>query len=385
MLRCGSLRLPVALSLVLALASCVSPATRAETGTLSRIDLDVSGTGAEVFRIPALAVTNRGTLVASYDARPSMADVPSNIALVVRRSTDGGRTWLARQVVRAGPAPQGFGDPSLLVDRQTGRIFLFHAASINQGFAGSHTGSDHDDPDVLQADYSWSDDDGVTWQHRRITSSIKDPAWGGLFAASGEGIQLQHGQFAGRLIQQYVVRFNGANWAGSAFSDDHGATWAMGALAGPGLDENKTVELRDGTVMLNSRARPYRRVARSMDGGVTYSDPRDDSTLVDPGNNGAIVRLDPAASPGDPRAAWLLFSNTASTTTRERLTVRMSCDDGATWTIARVIEPGAAAYSTLTPLPDGRIGVLYERGEYEAITFAAFDLEWLGGDGCRAR
>ena len=105
-----------------------------------------------------------------------MADVPSNIALLVRRSADGGATWLPRQVVRADTAPVGYGDPSLLVDRETGRIFLFHVASVRQGFGGSATGADENDPDVLQADYSWSDDDGVTWRHRRITSAIKNPA-----------------------------------------------------------------------------------------------------------------------------------------------------------------------------------------------------------------
>ena len=105
-----------------------------------------------------------------------MADVPSNIALLVRRSTDGGATWLPRQVVRADTAPVGYGDPSLLVDRETGRIFLFHVASVRQGFAGSATGADENDPDVLQADYSWYDDDGVTRRHRRITSAIKNPA-----------------------------------------------------------------------------------------------------------------------------------------------------------------------------------------------------------------
>ena len=110
-------------------------------------------------------------------------------------------------------------------------------------------GNREDDPDVLQADCSWSDDDGLTWQHRRITAAIKDPAWGGIFAASGRGIQLRYGARAGRLVQQYVVRHDGANYAASAFSDDHGITWRMGKLLGPGLDENKTVELADGRLI----------------------------------------------------------------------------------------------------------------------------------------
>lgn len=110
-------------------------------------------------------------------------------------------TWQPQHVVRKDAAPKGYGDPSLLVDRTTGRIFLFYPAGVNQGFFGSGTGHDEIDPNILQADYSYSDDDGLTWTHRRITKQIKNPAWAGMFAASGEGIQLHHGAYEGRLIQ----------------------------------------------------------------------------------------------------------------------------------------------------------------------------------------
>ena len=340
------------------------------------VDLERSGLGYPVYRIPALTVTKKGTLIAAYDGRPTMADVPSNIALLVRRSVDGGASWLPRQVVRADTAPLGFGDPSLLVDRSTGRIFLFHVASVRQGFAGSAKGNDHNNPNVLQADYSWSDDDGMTWQHRRITSAIKNPSWGGIFAASGQGIQLQYGQYAGRLIQQFVVRRGNENFAASAYSDDHGASWQMGELVGPGADENKVVELSDGRVMLNSRAKPFRLIATSVDGGHSYTALRPDSPLVDPANNGAIIRADPIARQGSAKARQLVFSNTADTTQRRNLTIRLSCDDGRTWPVATVLDPGAAAYSTIAMLPSGELGVLYERGPYQYITFARVMLRW---------
>lgn len=169
--------------------ACVAPRSTTPRSMDFQVDLAHSGEGYAVYRIPALTITNAGTLIA-YDGRPSQADVSSRIALVARRSTDGGRTWLSQQVVRSGREPLGFGDPSLLVDRMTGRIFLFHAASVRRGFVQSATGFDETDPDVLQADYSWSDDDGVSRRHRRITASIKNAAWGGIFAASGQGIQL---------------------------------------------------------------------------------------------------------------------------------------------------------------------------------------------------
>lgn len=368
---------PSARFLLLLTIGCANATQSAPAGPI-RVDLEQSGEGYPVYRIPALAVTSRGTLIAAYDGRPAGGDLPAQIALLVRRSADGGATWLPRQIVRADTTPLGFGDPSLLVDRETGRIFLFHAASIRQGFQAAHTGNDPSDPNVLHADYSWSDDDGVTWQHRRITSTIKDSAWGGIFAASGAGIQLRHGARAGRLVQQYVVRSKGKNFGVSVWSDDHGVTWHHGTLVGPDVDENKSVELSDGRIMLNGRFRIGRQVAISTDGGASYQGLHLDSTLVDPGNNAAIIRLRPDASADDPRSHWLLFSNTRDPGTRRNLTVRLSCDDGMTWSAGYVVEPGAAGYSTLAVLPDGRIGILYERGSYQWISFTTLALADIG-------
>jgi sialidase-1 len=347
-------------------------------GTLTSQDIATQGVGSPYYRIPALTTSVKGTLLAAYDARPTLGDLPGNLGVVLRRSTDGGTTWHSQQVVRKEAAPKGFGDPSLLVDRGTGRIFVFYAGSVNQGFFGSGTGDDENDPDILQADYSYSDDDGLTWTHRRITKQVKNPAWAGMFAASGEGIQVRNGAYKGRLIQQYAIRNNGANYAVSAYSDDHGETWKTGNPVGPGGDENKTVELSDGRIMLNNRSAPYRTIAYSTDGGVNYTPFTQDTRLPDPANNGSIIRYAPDVAASHPQASWLLFSNTESTS-RNNLTVKMSCDNGKTWPIRKVVNPNSAAYSTLTRLPDGRLGLLYERDNYRHITYSSFDLRWLGG------
>lgn len=343
-------------------------------------DLAVSGHGAHTYRIPALTTLADGTLVAAFDRRnDSAADLPGNVDVMVRRSTDRGRTWSAPQAAVDYDDGVGAGDPSLLADRRTGRVFLFHAyAPKGVGFRSAGAGNAHDSTTVLHTDYAYSDDGGRSWRTRRITHDLKDPSWHGIFASSGSGIQLA----GGRLLQQYAFRkADGSMWAASAYSDDHGAHWRLGTPVGPLMDENKTVELADGRILLNSRTRGAGRrlVAFSRDGGLSYSAPVADDELIDPGNNAAILRYDPAASPGRARAHRLLFSNTASTGARRNLTVRMSCDDGAHWPFARVVTPGPAAYSTLTRLPDGTFGLLYESGPYRKITFARFDDAWLGG------
>ncbi|MFJ6013852.1 exo-alpha-sialidase [Streptomyces sp. NPDC092952] len=379
MQRKVSVALLSAAALLAVTATGTSYAASPAPGELTSQDLTVDGVGSPHYRIPALTTSVKGTVIAAYDARPTLGDLPGNISIVIRRSIDNGVTWQPQQVVRRDAAPKGYGDPSLLVDRTTGRIFLFYAASVNQGFFGSATGNDESDPNVLQADYSYSDDDGATWSHRRITRQIKDPAWAGMFAASGEGIQLRHGAYKGRLIQQYAVRIDGANYAASAYSDDHGETWRMGTPVGPGGDENKTVELSDGRVMLNNRSKPYRTVAYSSDGGVTYTPFVQDTHLTDPANNASVMRYNPDAAPSDPQSSWLLFSNTEDASARRNLTVKMSCDNGRTWPIRKVVDPGSAAYSTLTRLSGGRLGLLYERADYTHITYSSFDLKWLGG------
>ena len=373
--------------------AATAPAAAAGDGlapTLTVVDVATAGEGEwPHYRIPALTTAPNGDLLAFFDGRPTLQDLPSNIAVLMRRSTDGGRTWRDPEAVRRAPAPAGFGDPSVLVDRVTGDVFVFYAASVDAGFASSTTGGDAADPNVLHADYSVSHDNGTTWTHHRLTADLKagHPDWAGMFAASGEGIQLRQGKHAGRLLQQYTVRRTGQNYALTVWSDDHGATWQASEPVGPGADENKTVELSDGRIMLNARATPNRLVAFSSDGGATYTPLAPDAQLPDPGNNGSIIRAFPDADPRDPRARMLLFSNTADLHARRNLTIRLSCDDGGTWPVSRLVETGSSAYSTLTPLAGrdghlgGRYGLLYERDDYRHISFTSFGLDWLGG-GC---
>ncbi|MEV7663379.1 sialidase family protein [Paenarthrobacter sp. NPDC089316] len=362
--------------------------------------LAVRGVGGyRQYRIPALAVSTRGTLLAAYDGRPNLDDLPNPIDLLLRRSHDNGATWGPQQVVRTGAGLQGFGDPSLLVDAETGRIFMFHAAGTHAGFFEAVAGLEPD-VDVQHADVSYSDDDGDTWQHRRLTDQLKlaHPGITGLFAAAGQGIQIHSGPFKGRLVQQYVVLVDGAIMAASAFSDDHGDTWSLGSLIGPGHsgigpNENKVVCLDDGRLLLHTRATPCRMSAVSEDGGQSWSPLQRVPDLPDPSDNGSLARFDGLpivtglASPQT--SAWLLASNNQDPHLRRNTVLSLSADNGATWPAKLMICPGSSAYSTVTRLPDGSIGVLYERQGYREIVFASVPAEQLtrqlSGDAAVAR
>lgn len=356
--------------------------------------LAVRGAGGyRQYRIPALTVSRQGTLLAAYDGRPNLDDLPNPIDLLLRRSTDNGRTWGPQQVVRTGVGLNGYGDPSLLVDMDTGRILMFHAAGTHAGFFEAVAGMEPDDQ-VQHCDVSFSDDDGLTWQHRRITAELKlrpptragEPAITGIFAAAGQGIQIHAGPYRGRLVQQYVVLAGGEIMAASAFSDDHGGTWRLGELVGAGThgfspNENKVAALQDGRLLLHSRGTPRRLAATSDDGGATWSTLVPVEDLPDPGDNGSLLRFDGlpsvASFAGSGTDSWLLATNNQDTALRRNTVLSLSTDDGRNWPAKLVLCPGSSAYSTAARLPDGNIGVLYERQGYREIVFASVPAEQL--------
>ena len=335
--------------------------------------------GYQQYRIPALALTNAGTLLAVYDGRPVLDDLPSPVDLVLRRSLDGGRTWEPQRILRTGAGLEGFGDASLLVDRDTGQIFCFHAASTEWGFFESEDGPER----TQHVDVSISDDDGLSWRHRRLTGMLKPAGVRGIFAASGTGTQIADGPHAGRLLQPCVVLLSrgraGRIAAAIAFSDDHGETWTLGTPLSPSSDgtdtnENSVAALSDGTVLLHSRATPHRLVARSSDGGATFCVPVPDPGLPDPSDNGSVLRL---SGRGDRLAA----THNAHRHLRRNTVLRYSPDGGASWTKEAVLCSGASGYSTAVELPGGRIGVLYERGAYQEMVFASVSLRDLAEPG----
>ncbi len=321
--------------------------------------------GVHTYRIPALIETRAGTLLAVADARHnSPRDLPGKISLVLRRSSDKGRTWSAMRTLREVPEAQGgVGDPSLLLDRSNGRIWCFHA------FGPPGVGFFESSPEKpLQVHAIHSDDDGMTWSVAvDLTGQLMNPGFHGLFVTSGTLIQTR----TGRMLLPLVVRDSTSKkmHARNAYSDDHGKSWRVGAAIGPDTDESHNVELADGSIVQNMRPAKgtARLIARSTDGGATFGAVQADAVLVDPSCNAGITR----------HRGRLVFTNAASATERERLTIRTSRDEGRNWDWSRILHEGPAAYSTVIALGDGSVAVLYESGaksSVERITFVRLKL-----------
>ncbi|MFV1964989.1 MAG: exo-alpha-sialidase [Pirellulaceae bacterium] len=361
---------------LLGLIVSVAVAVRAEP-ILEQTEVFVAGRD-DVFqyRIPALVTTTKGTLIAACDARKDRSgDPPNNIDHVCKRSLDGGRTWGPLQVVADFPGTEAAGDPCLLVDQQTGTVWVFYAwcpegvgtAASQPGLAGR----------TIRVYAMTSDDDGVTWSPPRdLNPMVKDPEWSAMWCSPGRGLQTRKG----RLLVPSTSLRGGVSHSQLFASDDHGKTWKTLTASGHKTNEHMVVELSKGPLLANMRSRHgkgCRALATSRDGGQTWSELAHDPKLPEPVCQASFIRYT-ARQDGSTKDR-LLFCNPASRR-RENMTVRVSYDEGKTWPVSKVVHAGPAAYSCLTVLADRTIGLLYERGEnnpYETITFARFNLEWL--------
>jgi sialidase-1 len=359
---------------------------------VEQTDVYVSGQdGYHTYRIPSIVRLADGTLLAIVEGRKTGGGDAGDIDLLVKRSSDSGRTWGKADIIWD-DADNTCGNPCAVVDRDTGTIWLFSTHNI---------GSDRE-TDIIHKRANgtrtvWvirSDDNGRTWSKPdNLTAALKHPSWGWYATGPGIGIQIERGPHKGRLVIPGVHSYDdpagnvreGPYEYGShsIYSDDHGKTWQLGGVIRPKVNECQLVELANpaGTLEMNMRSyleKGCRAIARSEDGGLTWGSPADSPALIEPRCQAGILRH---AWPENGKPGALLFSNPDSKTAREQLTIRLSGDDGATWPRALVLHKEFSAYSCLVSLSADEAGCLYEAGgknrkqRYQRITFARFSIK----------
>lgn len=320
--------------------------------------------GSAAYRIPGLARTKAGSLVAVYDIRRrGGGDLPADIDVGVSRSTDGGRHWEPMRVaIDMGNDPRhaydGVGDPCVFVDQVSGRIWI--AALWSHGKRAWHGSGPGLTPEQTgQLVMVHSDDDGKSWSRPvNITRQVKDPAWRLLLAGPGTGITTRDGTLA------FPAQFRAADgkpFSTLIWSKDRGATWHVGSGVKSDTTEAQLVELGDGRLMINCRddRGGARTVAVTRDLGASWElHPTDRKALPESVCMASLLRWE---VPGmGPR---LFFSNPATTSGRHSMTVKVSEDEGMSWpqrlhTLYDIRR--GAGYSCLAPADDEHLGVLYE-------------------------
>lgn len=336
--------------------------------------------GYHTYRIPALLVTPKQTVLAFCEGRKTGSGDHGDLDLLLKRSTDGGRTWSEQMIVyeEGGDAKITIGNPCPVVDERDGTIWLPFC---------------RDNKEVL---ITYSKDEGQTWsQPKNISAAVTRPDWVWVATGPGIGIQLKHGPHKGRLVipsdQRKTLENRQSEWnSHMMYSDDHGATWQIGEPIRVGGNECQVIERENGQLLVNTRMQGefqgLRGIATSDDGGVTWTAIEHDKQLPCPKCQGSLLRYTAA----DRSTSGLLFSNPHPPATadgkpsgaRVRLTVRFSTDEGITWPTSRVLHAGPSAYSSLAQLADGTILCLYEGGAkspYEELRLARFPLSWVTG------
>jgi len=362
-----------------------------------------------MYRIPGVVLTGRGTILVYCEARAGHGDWTRQDVLL-RRSTDGGRTFSAPRKMAVAPADlkpnpaavaQGLAKHTELtahnavaiVDEEPGVVhFLYHVQ-------------------YARVFYLRSDDDGQTWSEpREITAVIEGFRdrydWKVVGNGCGHAIQLRQGPHRGRLVVAVWLSVGTGGHAhrpsdlAAIYSDDRGRTWHRGDFIAQNGDrsasgeaivnpsETMLVELSGGRVLANLRSespRNRRLLSTSPDGAADWSTPTFHEDLLEPICMASMARL------ADGR---IVFSNPDNLMVggkpgqpgrnrdRRNLSLKVSADQGRTWQAARVIEPGPSGYSDLAAGPDGTIYCFYERGGLkgnhyytEALTLVRFSLE----------
>ena len=361
-----------------------------------------------LYHIPGVVVTAKGTVLTWCEARKRAAGVSDwdDIRILLRRSTDDGKTWSAAKSIVDLPGPKTknpfalkmknvdpndvtYNNPVLIADKDGSVHMLFCV-------------------EYMRVFYQRSDDDGLTFSSpTEITAAFegfkKDYDWRVLATGPNHSIQLKTGRL---VVPVWLSTGTGGNAhrpsvTATIYSDDSGKSWHAGDIAVPCTDEwinpNETVaiELNDGRVMLNvrSESKAHRRlVTTSADGATGWSTPKFDDALLEPICMAGIVRY----AFGDQNG--ILFSNPhnlekekgkpepGKSRDRKNVSVKLSLDEARSWSISKGIEPGPSMYSDLAVTHSGTILCFYGRsGESKGsaafaggrLTLARFNLEWL--------
>lgn len=389
--------------LTLVLAS-TTPTCAAEP-FIEKLDLFKAGeNGYKIQHIPGIVVTAKGTVLAWCEARLKGGDW-DQIDILLRRSTDDGKTWSEAKKIANVPGPHTKNPFSLVMKNVDPKDVTYN----NPVLIADKDGTVHMlfCVEYMRCFYQQSKDDGLTWSTPvEITSTFEkfkgNYDWKVLATGPNHSIQLKTGRL---VVPVWLSTGTGGNAhrpsvTSTIYSDDQGKTWHAGEIAVPCTEEwinpNETVaiELADGSVMLNvrSESKAHRRlVTISKDGATGWSTPKFDDALLEPICMGGIVRFSTEASGGKNR---ILFSNpdnlkkatgkeeAGKNRDRRNVSVKLSYDEGKTWAVNKSIEPEWSAYSDIAVTRNGTILCFYGRGERagfagDRLTVARFNLEWL--------
>lgn len=409
---------------ILAISATLCFLTSCKTVNQERTEIFISESDTAVhYRIPAIAAMQDGTVIAVADYRFSRNDIgivkDGRIDLRVRTSTDNGHTWgyITTAVEGMGKdSPDfmnvGFGDPSIVADRESGKTLLICAAgniSFLDGTRECH----------LRMPCLYSDDKGQTWSkpedmadalYEMFDSSCFAPVKS-MFVTSGRILQSRYvkvGEYYRIYCGLLQITADDTRVNHVLYSDDFGKSWNvlgdMNIAAIPyGADESKVEELPGGDILISSRTDLHGRMfniftfddvrqATGTWGTMAHSSSHNNGIITEKNScNGELLTV-PVICNENGRKVELLLQSAPIGPKRSNVGIYYKAlmtdttyspeDIAADWEgVFKVTEIGSA-YSVFALLSDGKIGFAYEEKTYYptsgagyTIVFDAFSVE----------
>jgi sialidase-1 len=318
-----------------------------------------------------LSVTKKGSVLAFAEARIKDGSDHGAHHIVMKRSTDKGKSFSESKILVESMNGESWANPTALVEKKSGKIFLFYALNM--------------DNEKSRVFYKESKNDGKSWSDpTEITSMFSSNKRGWTFhlPGPGHGIQLRDGRLIVPVWHRKSISFPSEQRAYGVnfiYSDNRGKSWNLGGETPVGeLNESQMVQKENGDLLfigrtINGSKGSYQAKLVSKDGGISWPGILEyDEQLVGRACDIGLVRY--CLKPN-----IILVSQPASLSKREKLTIRMSEDDGNTWRVSKVLDPGLTTYSDLAVLPDKTVICLYGTGSgpTKAVSIARFNLNWL--------
>ena len=334
--------------------------------------------GYNTFRIPSIITTDSGVVLAFAEGRKNSSSDSGDIDLVLKRSTDGGKTWGDLIVIRD-DSTNVCGNPSTVIDRKTGKIFLL--STWNRGDDTESEIINMTSVDTRRVYVMNSINEGLSWSKPiEITDKVKKPNWTWYATGPVHGIQIREGSKKGRMVIpcDHIEANTKKYYSHIIYSDDGGSSWNIGGITPQDqVNECSVAEIGKGKLILNmrnyDRTQMNRKISISKDYGESWGDIYDDKALVEPICQASILRYSFKGSGRND----LLFINPADKNKRLNMTLRLSSDLGRTWTKEFLLHEGPSAYSDITKLRNGNVGCLFEAGKnspYEGIVYREVDV-----------
>ena len=374
------------------------------------------GPGGHPYRIPAIATTANGYVFAINDYRPCGNDIGyGEVDLVMRHSTAAGsdwdgHSWTESVTIADGMGDNyaandtsliwkvGFGDPAIVADRESNQVLVLSVCGNQTCWDGTF-GEENPNPNRMARLYITYNETTGEWEvgePEEVTYDVYR-----LFEnKDGEAYAASMFIGAGRIAQSSKVkvgthyRIYCAVWTVTKtqrqhhnyalYSDDFGKTWhVLGELGYDNCpskwgNEPKCEELPDGSVLLSSRKGygRYFNVFRYTDVatgegawmGEVSTDQVGDLKWGANSTNGEPLRIGnvlfQSAPTGEGRSDVSVFYKVLSNDPADYTPTKLS--NG--WTEIEVSHVGSA-YSSMTILPDGNIGLFYEEepGGYSMV------------------